>query len=118
MTTTSVSTNAEFQTAIDNCASRNAQLTLSYLTSYAGGMGRAALRCTGCRCDTTELDAHSPGTKASVFVSKTVDVLDAHRPGCIASLRLLESTSSDGHKFKVRFVTFAASGDRERRAVL
>lgn len=91
-------------------------LTLTYLTSYSGGMGMAALRCSRCRCDTTIIDAHNPRINASVFASTAVHVFESNRPGCAAELRVLERTSSGGNKFKVRFVRFEVAGERERRS--
>jgi len=86
---------------------------VGHLISYEH-MGVVAVTCADdCECGTTEIDAHVPGGKFSVFKGKTFTArrlaappatLDASTPadcGCKVQLTILEKTGSKEHKFKV-----------------
>ena len=96
-----------------NSGHRQLSASLTYLTSYAGGMGIGALHCEHCRCAPREVDAHTPARNESVYVTVRFNVRDADHPLCEVVLSVLSHSSSGGHKFKVRFATF--SSEEEER---
>ena len=84
---------------------------LGHLISYEH-MGVAAVRCLDeCDCGQSEVDAHVPGGKFSVFKAKTFHATRkaavagaAAQPatcGCKVQLTILPRTGSGEHKFKV-----------------
>lgn len=85
---------------------------LTYLTSYEA-MGRIKLRCLGgCRCATHILDAHRvthSERNASVYADHEFALRGASA-GCVLRARILNETSSGGHKFKMRFLALTADG--------
>ena len=92
---------------------RHLRVKLTYLVSYAG-MGTVSLHCDRCRCEPFLIDAHRPDLNESVFVTTSFSVVDDLRDGgCEVVLRVLARTTSGGHKFKVRFVTFSGRAAAE-----
>ena len=79
------------------------RVTLGYLTSYAGGMGRAEISCHhGCRCQGSTLDGHriDADRNVSVFAPHQIRVTGASA-SCVVRVRVLDESSTVGHKFKL-----------------
>ena len=90
--------------AIDQSSHVTARVTLAYLTSYAGGMGRAHVSCArGCACDSTTLDSFrvSRTRNVSVFARHMLEIRGHASAMCIVRVRVLPESSTDGHKFKL-----------------
>ena len=85
---------------------------LLHLTSY-NSMGRIELSCHfGCVCTRHVLDAHHVSyseRNVSVFKDHLFDIFGGSAT-CVLRARVLRSTSSGGHKFKLRFLTITAAG--------
>ena len=52
-----------------------------------------------------------PGNASILYRQAHFNVSDAEREGCAVTLQVLARSSSGGHKFKVRFVSFTAPHD-------
>lgn len=92
------------------------RVTLGYLTSYAGGMGRAQVSChRGCTCALSTIDGHrvDADRNVSVFVPHQLQVHGA-AASCVVRVRVLEQSSTLGHKFKLSTVNVASAADRRR----
>ena len=98
------------------------KLSLEYLVSYEK-MGVARLTCTtGCSCAPQRINAHQVGDvrNVSIFAQYEFNVTrtlgELRGPGstlamthdCELQLRILEQSSSGGHKFKVRSIIVSA----------
>jgi len=89
------------------------RVTLGYLTSYAGGMGRAEVSCHhGCRCPGSTLDGHRIDTdrNISVFAPHQIRVTGASA-SCVVRVRVLDESSTVGHKFKLSTLNVVADSD-------
>jgi len=79
-------------------------LWLAYLSSYQH-MGRALVRCSGgCECGPVEIDAHVRSERVSVTAVQRLAVVHtaAHGgPACALDLRILPTSSSGEHKWKL-----------------
>ena len=101
-------------------ADRRADLTITYLSSYAG-MGIVRLSCRlGCSCGVRVIDAHRGeeelGGPQAISVYKTVMVplvLDS-RQRCVLELRVLNATMSNHHKFKISEMALVMRGEEKR----
>jgi len=87
------------------------RVSIEHLVSYEH-MGIAAVRCNGgCTCDVQRINAHRTDAhrNVSVFLQHSFDLHGASSE-CKLQIQVLDETSSDGHKFKVRTVTLSAAG--------
>lgn len=88
------------------------RVKLTFLTSYES-MGRLSLTCVGgCKCERQILDGHRTYTverNISVYEDYEFEAVGASSE-CIFRGRILQDTSSGGHKFKMRFLTVTAPG--------
>lgn len=82
------------------------RVSLGFLTSYAGGMGRARITCHGCTCAPSTVDAHrvDADRNVSVFSQHQFDVVGASAQ-CVVRVHVLEASSTGGHKFKLSVLT-------------
>ena len=107
---------------------RARQLRLEHLVSYEG-MGVVRLECLGgCACSPQRIDAHRTSHIRNVSVFDNfrfaatkavpqptplsvapVEASGAAAAGCELTLTVLEETSSQAHKFKVRSVTVTSA---------
>ena len=70
-------------------------------------MGRAEVTChAGCTCEPVTLDGHrvDADRNVSVFAGCHLELRGASA-SCIVRVRVLEDTSTDGHKFKLGLLT-------------
>ena len=116
---------AEFPSAHHSGSGRGAafEIAITYLRSYAGGMGMVHLSCQGyCACTEERIDAHEQKGHNSVFaehvVRATLPMMSraalAAGSGhaavpCTLQLLVLNETSSGGHKFKFKSLRVEAA---------
>ena len=102
----------------DHALNSSALAHLVYLQSYEH-MGVARVSCVdGCACESTEVDAHVPGGKFSVFKAKTFHATRRALPpsaaaqcGCKVEVTILPRSGSGEHKFKIlSLMTATAEG--------
>lgn len=80
---------------------------VGYLKSYAGGMGRAALSCSGsCACRPVEFDGLDRRRHASVAAFESLPLRQIGDAACCSvQVRVLANSSTDGHKVKLLSVS-------------
>ena len=93
-------------------AVRQAELSLTYLSSY-DGMGIARARCVrGCVCGARVIDAHRGSVEAvplaSVYKTENLRLRLDTACRCVLELRVLNRTRSNGFKFKVAEIALVA----------
>lgn len=71
---------------------------LAYLKSYIN-MGQAEAFCiSGCSCEPTRVDGHHTLRQSTIFLAR---LLPSEARECVIGVKVLESTNSGKHKFKV-----------------